>query len=642
MKQLIHLPMKFLLVFLAGTFHFQTISPALSETTFSKTEVEMFATPEFSAIDDVVKAEMALQEIVGCAVGVVQNGVITHVKGYGYLDLEQKKPVSNSTVFRWASISKTITATAVLKAIEDGKFNLDDKVKDIVSYWPTSGSKDKITVRHLLNNRSGITHYGLDENDSSICTTNSSAYTANNNFNAEQSVNVFKDCKLLATPGTKYRYSTFGFNLLSAVVEKGTGKAFEKYVDENIANKVGMNSLTAYAKDPGGFEKDCNDKLKFVKEGDNVEWKLGGGGWSSNIYDMTRFMEGLIDGKFLKNTSALWQSVPGNTSYCFGMISQPTQGKVHVYHNGAHDDVRTYLGFFPNDKNGICLIINGGKYVDETRFLRKLQNAIGYKWTVSDLPVDYCGSKTECGETVTGVWRKTNVNDVLIRRGYEHDEFYEVYKDLRNAGYYCANFETYTEGGKRKWDGIFKPGKMGAAMWRNFDNDAFKEKWDEMNNDGYRLIDIETYEEGNKRKWAGLFIKASGPYAMWRGQTTNEFGEKNKEMEAKGLMLVDVEPYQDGGKVLWAGVWRDKGNYLLNRNYDTDDFRDLRRTRNAAGWKLIDVETYMDGGKRKWAGVWEKSEQAEKFLYGFKFCNWLGEHEAYKKEGYELVNLERY
>src|SRR5690606_20538004 len=146
------------------------------------------------------------QEIIGCAVGVVKNGVIVHVKGYGYYDLEQTKPVTENTPFRWASISKPLTAVAVFKAIEDKKLDTTDTVKDIVSYWPTDGNKGKITVGNLLNNRGGIAHYG----ESGNCKYKISNYTAKNNFNAQQSVNVFKDCSLVNTPGTAYNYSSFG------------------------------------------------------------------------------------------------------------------------------------------------------------------------------------------------------------------------------------------------------------------------------------------------------------------------------------------------------------------------------------------------------------------------------------------------
>ncbi|MBI1342047.1 MAG: serine hydrolase [Terrimonas sp.] len=601
--------------------------------------------PVLSNIDNIVLEEMALQEIVGCAVGVVKNGNIVHVKGYGYMDLEQTKPVTENTIFRWASISKTLTAVATFKAIEDRKLTLNDKVKDKVSYWPSTGDKGNITVAHLLNNRSGIVHYGENEKKVKICSYNKSAYKSFNNFNAEQAVNVFKDCKLAFTPGTKYLYSSFGFNLLGAVVEKATGVPYEQYVQDNIAKIAGMTNLKPYANDPGGFTKNCDDELIPVTEG-VVEWKLPSGGWSSSVYDMTRFLEGLIDGKFLRNTSSLWQTVANNSSYAFGTYRTDYGSTIYVQHGGVHNDVRTYLSFFPGTKNGVCVMINGASYVNRERLARKIDNAMGFiNWSssnVSPLPMDYCGNSAACGDGINGVWRKTNNTDMLIRKGYTHDNFYKMWNGLIKLGYHCADFETYLDGNVRKWDGVFKKGASGSAMWRGMDMNGFNTKWQQMNASGYRLIDIETYLDGSNRKWAGLFIKSSEPYALWRGMTTSDFGTKNTAMANAGYKLIDIESYMDGQVQKWAGVWLGKGSYLLNRNYATSAFTSLCNSRNAAGWRLVDVETDMIGSERKWAGVWEKSSQPEYYQFGKKCCDFIGKHQSYLNAGFELIDIGRY
>jgi CubicO group peptidase (beta-lactamase class C family) len=584
-----------------------------------------------------VQQEMALQEIVGCAVGVVRNGVIVHVKGYGYLDIEQTKPVTENTIFRWASISKPITAVAALKAIEDGKLKFSDKVKDKVSYWPTDGNKGNITVEHLLNNRGGIAQYSEGGN----CNYKTSNYTAKNSFNAQQSVNVFKDCSLVNTPGSAYNYSSFGFNLLGAVVEEATDVPYVDYVQKHIANVAGMSNLKAYANDPGGFDKNCSNELKKVTEG-NVEYKLPGGGWSSGIYDLTRFMQGLITGKFLKNTSALWKPVANNNGYGFGVMYNTRFNKTQVFHGGTHDDVRTFMGFFPSDKNGVCVIINGGKYVDRVRLYQKIQNASGYTWSESPLSLDFNDGKTTCGDRMMSVWRKTNKTDVILRNGYTKDNFYKAWSDLIKLGYHCSDFETYMEGSSRKWSGTFKKGASGSAMWRDFDYNGFKTKWDEMNGKGYRLIDIETYVDGSSRKWAGLFIKGSGPYALYRGLNTNDFGTQNKNVSSKGYKLVDIEAYTENNVLKWAGVWQGSGSYLLNRNYDTTPFTDLRSQRNSSGYKLVNVESYMVGSTRKWAGIWEKSSATELFQFNTQCGRFIASHNSYKETGYELIDLEKY
>jgi CubicO group peptidase (beta-lactamase class C family) len=278
-----------------------------------------------------------------------------------------------------------------------------------------------------------------------------------------------KNCDLAFRPGTNYWYSTFGFNLLGAAIEGATGKPYEVYVDDNISDKVNMSSMTSYSNDPGGFTKDCNTFIKSVTEG-GVEWKLPGGGWASNINDMTDFLKGMINGTFLKNTAALWTDVPGNDSYCYGIQKESRGDKTHVHHGGAHDDVRTYLGFFPGDKTGVCLMINHGDSVNAERLGKLIENAFGYAWPVdgkpvSYSPIDYSGSNDDCGQTMFGVWRNTGkADDIVIRRGYTSQEFDAEYELLLDAGYYADDIETWMDGLVRKWDGIFKKTTRKSGM----------------------------------------------------------------------------------------------------------------------------------------------------------------------------------
>ncbi|MCB0777103.1 MAG: serine hydrolase [Chitinophagaceae bacterium] len=603
------------------------VTPVL--LSLSKEDKKQNTPPFLASVDKVVEDQMAKQEIYGCAVGVVQNGNIVHVKAYGHHDKLRTKPFSVNTIFRWASVSKPLTAVAAFKAIETKKMALDDKVTKHVSYWPSTGNKDDVTIRNLLNNRSGVNHY------TNIKKAN---YKSKNNFNAKQCVEVFSSAALDFDPGTQYNYTTFGFNLLGATVEEATNTPFETYVKNNIANKAGMTSLTAYPSDPGGFEKDCNGAIVNRTEG-SVEWKLPGGGWGSNITDFTRFMQGLINGTFLSNTSALWQSVSNNNNYCFGTIRDALKGETYVWHNGAHNDVSTYMGFFPASKLGVVVIINADAYVSEGRMAKKIQALFGKDWNIDDLPVNYCGKNLNCGDNMVGVWRKNNTAEkTIIRRGYSTEEFNAEWKWLLDKGYYCSDLDTYTKGNARIWDGIFKKTNKKSALIRNYNHNDFNTKWKELSNKGYRLVDVETYMDGTTRKWAGAFLEMNGGYALHREMSHDEMHDKWSEYSKKGLKLVDIERY--GNK--WAGVWiAGDGNVAMYRNFETTDFRDKRREMNDNGWRLIDVDTYMDGGKRKWSGLWEKSPTPEHYIYGYDHCEWLTNyHNKYDNEGYELMDME--
>jgi hypothetical protein len=461
-------------------------------------------------------------------------------------------------------------------------------------------------------------------------------------------VAVFSYADLLFNPGSKYDYSTFGSNLAGAVVDAVAPGGYVNWIENSIANKTGMTSLTAYSSSPKGYDKNCQGTLSGKDEG-SVTWKLPGGGWASNIKDLTKFTQGMINGKYLKNTSAMWQSVPRaeDENYHYGVNKHGSGNTLRISHGGAHSDVRTQMLFYPSQKFGIAIMINGGGYVTVDRISQRIRKALGIQnFSVNTDPRNYCDKDdgklvSPCGPSYTGVWRKTN-KDVIVRRGYGHDAFYTEWKRLRDAGYKCVDFDTYKQGSSRRWDGVFKKQSGSAAMWRGFDHSGFANKWREMNKDGYRLIDLETYKSGTKRKWAGLFVKGSGKYAMFRNLSTEAFGNKRKELAKTGLKLIDVEAYKSGNKLLWAGVWRAGNDGALYRNYATNAFRDLRRKQRDKGWKLIDVETYMDGNTRKWAGIWEKSSAQEKYLYGFKYCELQEKHKEYLADGFELIDVDRY
>ncbi len=599
--------------------------------------------PSLSTVDAVVKDEMARQDLIGVVVGVVQNGNVTHVKAYGHVDENRTKVMTNSMVMRWASISKMVTSVAAFKAIESKKVALTDKVTKYVNYWPTTGSKKDITLDQLLSHRSGIVHYGNDENGIKICNYKQGAYNSNKNFNAEQCVNVFKDCDLAFTPGNQYMYTTFGFNLAGAMIEEATNKPYEVYVKENIADKAGMPSFTGYSSDIGGIGKDCNTFLNKDTEGD-VEWKIPGGGWASNITDMTNFLKGMCNGIYLTNMSAMWASVPGNGSYCYGVTKESTGGKTHISHGGAHDDVQTYLGFFPNDKTGVCVMINNGDWAKADRLGKLIENALGYKWIISNLPIDYCGSNNDCGQDMVGVWRKTDkASEVLVRRGYKTDAFHDEWVTLLAAGFYPDDIETWMDGTVRKWDGIFKKSSKKSAMIRDYSTDGFHDKWVELSKQGLRLIDVETYLDGTVRKWAGTFLESNETYYLFRDMSIDGMHDKYTEMNNKNIKLIDVECYYSGTVQKWAGVWKGNGTVLLNRNYKEDDFTNLRNEREKSGYKLIDAETYVDFTVRKWAGIWEKADGDEHFRYDKKMCDWVNTyHNIYKPSGYELIDIEKY
>jgi len=189
-----------------------------------------------SPFDDAIKQfeafvdeHMALDHVPGLSIGFLKDGHVW-VKGFGYSDLENMVPARADNSYRLASISKTITALAILQLVEKGKIDLDKEVQAYVPYFPKK--RWPVTVRQLLGHLGGISHY--------------------RNFNAEgyikvrkntrESLAIFQDFDLVAEPGTRYTYSSYGYNLLGAVIEGASGQPFGIYITESVLKPLEMTN----------------------------------------------------------------------------------------------------------------------------------------------------------------------------------------------------------------------------------------------------------------------------------------------------------------------------------------------------------------------------------------------------------------
>lgn len=626
------------------TFSFTNLSFSNSKTT--KNNADDFISSR-QKLDKTVLDEMIKQNLPGVAVGVIDGNRIIHAKGYGYTNIEKKTKVTENTIFRWASISKPLTAVAALQLAErNSNFKLKDEVHKHFDNWFTPSQhaqKSKVTIEHLLKNKSGISKYGKgrDGKKKNPIYDRRNYRTESDGFNGSAAAAVFRHEKLDFNPGANYLYSTFGFNLLGAVIDQYHSKGYVEYVKKNIADELGMGSLRVARTNRNGYEKDCDGILNTKGIG-NIEWKLPGGGWESNIKDLAKFARGILKGDLLEDKDKLW-SRPTNVGteyYHYGVKLKRTNSIFKVWHGGAHENIRTLLMLYPNENKAIVIMCYA-EYADCHRLANLIYDNVFDNKNKTRSPLDKCNSKMEsCNGKFTGIWRKTN-SDVILRRGYSHKAFYNEWDFLRDQGYYCTNFEVNFENGKHIWDGIFKKGTGSQSMWRGFDFAGFKKKWDEEIAKGNHLIDLERYTQNGVERWAGLFRKGKEKTAMYRNLSNDDFKKKRSEMAKSGRKLIDIEVRKKGGKLYWSGVWREGKDGLLIRNYTKDNFGKYRQEKRKQGYKLIDIEVYRHNGKEKWAGVWEKNNQDEKLHRNYDFCNLMEKHADYSKVKYELIDLEK-
>ncbi len=314
------------------------------------------------AVDAAVTAEMTKQQAVGVAIGIIQDGQVVYLKGYGLADRENKTPVTADTVFNWASNSKPLTAVAALRLVEKKQLDLD---ADVRKYVPDFPDKDAvITIRHLLCHQSGIPHYS---NGKVIPTKRT--YTTDQPFlDPVNALDRFNLSPLLFKPGEKVDYSSYAYLLLSAAVQKAGKEAFDKQLQEHIAKPLGIKTLqldVEFKSQPHwavGYVKDKADKV--VPAGEEAHyWIHGGGAYKSNVRDFARWAQALVNRELVsKDTEKqMWtpQKTADGKATKWGLgFEVDDQNGLKVSHNGSHREVVTRLVLYPRSRDGVVVMCN--------------------------------------------------------------------------------------------------------------------------------------------------------------------------------------------------------------------------------------------------------------------------------------------
>lgn len=294
----------------------------------------------------------------GLSAALVVDDELAWSKGFGLADVENQVPAQADTVYRIASISKPMAATAVMQLAEKGRVNLDDPVQKYVPYF--AAKPLTVTLRHLMTHTSGIRHYKPGEFD------------MKEHFDSvEDAIQIFADDPLLFTPGTLYSYSTYAFNLLAGVVETASGLTFEAYLKENV---WGPSEMTSTHLEHQG-EIVPHRARAYLKAGPNggvanapfadLSIKWAGGGIISTAEDLARFHIALNTGKLLEPETLVEMYTPytlsdGNVSnYGLGwQIHVDEKDRTWIAHGGGATGGSSYLLRYPDGKLAVALICN--------------------------------------------------------------------------------------------------------------------------------------------------------------------------------------------------------------------------------------------------------------------------------------------
>lgn len=313
------------------------------------------------ALSSQLSADAALAQMIrenqlpGMSVTVLKEGEVFYQKGFGYANLETRQKIDPEyTLFRAASASKPIAATALAKMAADGIIDLDAPFHQYVPYFPKK--KHDFTLRQLASHTAGIRSYKGKE------------YALNRPYSIKESIRVFKDDPLLFPPGTSYHYNSFDWVLVSLAMEEVVRIPFQEYVDREVIKPLGLTRTKAevpgqHDVDQAVFYSKWRSGFKEAVAVDN-RYKLAGGGYLTTSADLARLGQSYLDRNFVGQhiydeflTPVL---IDGESTY-YGMgweVSFHKYGPPYFGHTG--NSVGGYSNFYiyPEDKMVVALLIN--------------------------------------------------------------------------------------------------------------------------------------------------------------------------------------------------------------------------------------------------------------------------------------------
>lgn len=274
---------------------------------------------ELSNFDTLMRAFMQEHHVPGAAVAVTDRGRIVYARGFGYADLATKEPVQPTSLFRIASISKPITAVAIVQLAEQGKLYLEDKIFSVLDYETEIKAVGEafdarlrdITIRHLLEHRGG-----WDRDKSFDGMFQSVRFAQEQNVPApagpHEVIRAMLRQPLDFNPGERYAYSNFGYCLLGRAIEKLSGNTYEEYVQQRVLHPLGIQSMRLGAT---GLEGRATGEVRYYHPGRGKSvfqadlgadvaspygaWHLEAmdahGGWLSSAVDLAKFAIALED-----------------------------------------------------------------------------------------------------------------------------------------------------------------------------------------------------------------------------------------------------------------------------------------------------------------------------------------------------------
>ncbi|MGE0077317.1 MAG: serine hydrolase domain-containing protein [Bacteroidales bacterium] len=313
------------------------------------------------SVDDLLNGYYAQNRFMG-SVMIVEDGKVIFQKGYGYADIANKVRNDESTIFDLGSVTKTMTAVAIMKLHDEGKISVYDRVDKYIPGF-ISDSTDKITIINLLNHTSGMSaNLGrIDESGKGVIPGTEPVLI-------DSLIAKFKNSKLKSIPGKKYEYNNYGYTLLAYIIEKVSGMDYPTYLQKEIFTKVVMPNtsykLNMTKESAIGYNGIGSSNLVPAKDEFHPSWIIGAGYMYSSTVDLAKYIDAVFSGKLFsaKNLKFMMDSCvnigASKRFWALGWEKRNIAGFDFYSHSGGIFGFSTKIGYIPEKNISIIVLSN--------------------------------------------------------------------------------------------------------------------------------------------------------------------------------------------------------------------------------------------------------------------------------------------
>lgn len=327
-----------------------------------------------------LQERMKYYRVPGISIAVIRNYKLEWARGYGFADVEEKRPVTTQTLFQAASISKSLHAVGVLKLVEQNKLSLDEDINKYLKSWHPSADSGKITIANLLSHTAGLTVHGFGGYD-----VKDTLPTVQQILQGKKPANS-PEVKPAFASGKRFQYSGGGTTISQLIVTEQTGRPYDQYQQKEVLDPMGMTG--SFYTQPAPASKKALLATAYRANGNPVEGKyhiypeMGAAGLWTNPTDLSKY---IIETQLAyegKSTKVLSQAMTKKrlTPY----IDKSAGLGVFIMdnkwfnHNGGNEGFRcVYYGSLEGG-NGMVIMVNSDNFDVITEVMRSIGTVYGW------------------------------------------------------------------------------------------------------------------------------------------------------------------------------------------------------------------------------------------------------------------------